>query len=474
LRRPAGATRSTLRVGLALAVMAGGGRTAAAQAPRAADLLVRNGTVVTMDAERRVIPDGAVAIDQGAIVAVGTASDLAKAWRARRTLDARGGIVMPGLVNAHTHAPMVLFRGIADDLKLMDWLQKFIFPAEKRNVTAPFVKTGTLLAALEMIRSGTTTFADMYYFEDQVAEAAKQAGLRVVAGETLIEFPAPDNPTTKDTLAYAEKFLARWKGDPLVTAAVAPHSTYLADPETLQASRALADKYGAPLLIHLSESADEQRQVRERYGKTPTEHLRDLGVLRKGVVGAHGVWLTPGDRAILKQAEVGVSHCPQSNMKISSGAAPVADMLKEGLRLGLGTDGAASNNDLDMFEEMMTAALLSKHVTGDPTTAPAPAVLEMATLGGARALGMEDRLGSLEKGKRADLVVVGLKQPRANPLYDPVSHLVYAAKGADVQQVVIEGRVVLDGGRILTVDEAAVIRDANRLRDEVRRSLAKP
>lgn len=451
-----------------------GGESAVAQTAGPVDLVVRNGTVVTMDRERRVIADGAVAIDRGAIVAVGPAAEISTSWPARRTLDAQGGIVIPGLVNTHGHAPMVLFRGIADDLRLMDWLQKFIFPAEKRNVTAPFVRTGTRLAALEMIRSGTTTFADMYYFEDEVAEAAREAGLRAVAGETLIGFPAPDNPTTKDTLAYTERFLERWKGDPLVTAAVAPHSTYLTSPETIQAARALADRYGAPLLIHLSESADEQKQVRERYGKTPTEHLRDLGFLRRGVVGAHGVWLTPADRAILKQADVGVAHCPQSNMKISSGTAPVADMLKEGLRLGLGTDGAASNNDLDMFEEMLTAALLSKHVTGDPTTAPATAVLEMATLGGARALGMEDRIGSLEKGKRADLVVVGLDQPRLQPVYDPVSHLVYAAKGADVRQVVVEGRVLLDGGRVTSLDEAAVLKEAARLRDQVRRSLATP
>ena len=462
-------SRALLSVLCVLSVLCGEWAVAAS-----VDLIVRNGTVVTMDARRRVIADGAVAVDRGAIVAVGSATEVAKSWTARRSLDARGGIVIPGLVNAHSHAPMVLFRGIADDLRLMDWLQKFIFPAEKRNVTAPFVTAGTRLASLEMIRSGTTTFADMYYFEDQVAEAAKEAGLRVVAGETIIGFPAPDNATTKEALAYCERFLARWKGHPLVTAAVAPHSPYLTSPEDIQSARALADRYGAPLLIHLSESPDEQRQVRERYGKTPTEHLRDLGFLRKGIAAAHGVWLTAPDRAILKQADVGVAHCPQSNMKIASGTAPVAEMLKEGLRLGLGTDGAASNNDLDMFEEMLTAALLSKHATGDPTNAPAAAVLEMATLGGARALGMEDRIGSLEPGKRADVVVVGLRHPRLTPIYDPVSHLVYAAKGADVQQVVVEGRVVLEGGRVTTLDEAAVIEEANRIRDQVRRSLATP
>jgi 5-methylthioadenosine/S-adenosylhomocysteine deaminase len=463
-------TRLTMRLAALLAAALG--LPAGARGAQRVDLVVRNGTVVTVDAGRRVIEHGAVAVDRGAIVAVGPQSEVAAAYRGRQVLDARGGIVLPGLVNTHTHAPMVLFRGIADDLKLMDWLQRFIFPAEKKNVSAAFVTAGTRLAALEMIRSGTTTFADMYYFEEQVALAAKEAGLRTVAGETLIEFPAPDHATTRDGLAYAERFLQRFQGDPLVTAAVAPHSTYLANPETIRAARALADRYGAPLLVHLSESADEQRQVRDKYGKTPTEHLRDLGFLRKGVVGAHGVWLTTADRAILKAADAGVVHCPQSNMKIASGAAPVGDMLKEGLRLGLGTDGAASNNDLDMFEEMLTAALLAKHTTGDPTVAPAAEVLAMATIGGARALGMEDRIGSLEPGKRADLVIVGVDRAGLRPVYDPVSHLVYVAKGADVRDVVIEGRVVMRDRRVRTLDERAVIAEADRLRDQVRRSLA--
>jgi len=443
----------------------------AAAAVPPADLVVRNGTVVTVDAGRRVIAHGAVAVDGGRIVAVGTEAEVDGQFRAREVLDAAGGIVMPGLVNAHTHAAMVLFRGVADDLKLMEWLQRYIFPAEKINVTAEFVRAGTRLAALEMIRSGTTTFVDMYYFEDQVAEVCKEAGLRGVLGSSLIEFPAPDSKTIPDALAYAERFLKRWANDPLVVPAVAPHSTYLATPETLKAARALADRYHAPILIHLSESSDEQSQVRERYGRTPTEHLRQLGILRRGVLGAHGIWLTPSDRAILKEAGAGVAHCPQSNMKLASGTAPVRDMLAEGLRLGLGTDGAASNNDLDMFEEMLTAALLAKHASGDPTVAPAPAVLEMATLGGARALGMEDRIGSLEPGKRADLVVVGLDEPRLHPLYDPVSHLVYVAKGADVRHVIVEGRVIMRDRRVLTLDEKAVVAEADRLRDQVRRSL---
>jgi 5-methylthioadenosine/S-adenosylhomocysteine deaminase len=443
-----------------------------AAAVQTADLVVRNGTIVTVDPQRRVIPHGAVAVEGGRIAAVGAEAEVDGQFRAREVLDARGGVVMPGLVNAHTHAAMVLFRGIADDLKLMEWLQRYIFPAEKNNVTAEFVRAGTRLAALEMIRSGTTTFVDMYYFEDQVAEACKEAGLRGVLGSTLIEFPAPDSKTIPDALDYADRFLKRWANDPLVVPAVAPHSTYLAGPETLKAARALADRYRAPILIHLSESADEQAQVRQRYGRTPTEHLQQLGILRRGLLGAHGIWLTPSDRTLLKEAGVGVAHCPQSNMKLASGAAPVREMLAEGMRLGLGTDGAASNNDLDMFEEMLTAAFLAKHTSGDPTVAPAPAVLEMATLGGARALGMEDRIGSLEPGKRADLVVVGLDEPRLHPLYDPVSHLVYAAKGADVRDVVVEGRVIMRDRRVLTLDEQAVIGEADRLRDQVRRSLA--
>jgi 5-methylthioadenosine/S-adenosylhomocysteine deaminase len=462
--------RAAAWAALAVVVAALVPRAAAAAEP--ADLVVRHATVVTVDPQRRVISDGAVAIAGGRILAVGPAAEIDARYRGREALDAGGGIVLPGLINAHTHAAMVLFRGIADDLKLMEWLQKYIFPAEARNVTAEFVKAGTRLAALEMIRSGTTTFVDMYYFEDQVAEVAKEAGIRTVAGETVIQFPAPDNKTVEDALAYTERFMKRWAGDPLVVAAVAPHSAYLDTPEMLKAARALADKYQAPILIHLSESADEQKQIKERYGKTPTEHLRDLGLLRKGLLGAHGVWLTAGDRAILKDAGAGVAHCPQSNMKLSSGAAPVREMLAEGLRLGLGTDGAASNNDLDMFEEMLTAALLAKHATGDPTVAPAAAVLEMATLGGARALGMEDRLGSLEPGKRADLIVVDLAAPRLHPLYDPVSHLVYAAKGADVRHVVVEGRVVMRDRKVLTLDEPAVLAEAERLRGQVVKSLA--
>jgi 5-methylthioadenosine/S-adenosylhomocysteine deaminase len=463
------------RAPIALAILLAALPTAvAAQAQlRTVSLVVTNGTVVTIDKDRRVIANGAIAVDGANILAVGPRAEIDAAYKGKETIDAAGGLVIPGLVNAHGHAPMVLFRGVADDLKLMDWLQKYIFPAEKNNVTAPFVKAGTELAALEMIRSGTTTFVDMYYFEQQVAEACDAAGMRCVAGESLIEFPAPDNKTIPEALAYTETFLKRWAGHPRVVAAVAPHSAYLANPETIKSARALADKYRAPILIHLSESEDEQKTIKERYSKTPTEHLRDLGLLRKGVLGAHGIWLSDSDRRILRDAEVGIGHCPQSNMKLASGAAPVPAMLKEGLRLGLGTDGAASNNDLDMFEEMMTAAFLAKHAAVDPTAAPAAAVLEMATLGGARALGMEDRIGSLEAGKRADIVVVDVRVPRLTPLYDPVSHLVYAVKGGDVRHVVVDGKTILRDRKVTTLDEAAVMARGAELGRAVSASLRK-
>jgi len=458
---------------VAAALVAASEPARAEPAPEAIDLLVRGGTLVTMDAELRIIPKGAVAVSAGQIVGVGPESELSLRFEPAETLDAAGGLIVPGLINAHTHAPMVLFRGIADDLRLMSWLQDYIFPAEAKNVTPAFVRAGTRLAAVEMIRSGTTTFVDMYYFEDEVAQAAKEAGMRAVVGETLIGFAAPDNKTIAEALMYTERFLKRWADDPLIVPAVAPHSTYLTSPDALSAARALADRYGAPLLIHLSESPDEQAEVLDKYQKTPTQHLADLGFLRKGVLGAHGIWLDEDDRALLKQAEVGIAHCPQSNMKTSAGAAPVGAMLEEGLRLGLGTDGSASNNDLDMFEEMLTAALLAKHATGDPTVAPARQVLAMATIGGARALGMEDRLGSLEVGKRADLIVVDLSAPRLTPLYDPISHLVYATKGADVRHSVIDGRIVMRDRTLLTLDEDAVLDEARRLQRQVQQSLSR-
>jgi 5-methylthioadenosine/S-adenosylhomocysteine deaminase len=367
---------------------------------------------------------------------------------------------------------MSLFRSIADDLRLQDWLEKYIFPAEAKNVSPDFVRWGTRLGCLEMLLGGTTTFTDMYYFEDVVAETAKEAGMRGVLGETIIGFPVADNKTPADALAYTERYLARFRDDPLVVAAVAPHALYTNSDETLKASRALADKYHAPLLIHVSETKKENDDTLAARHMTPTKVLDTLGVFGGRTVAAHCVWVDDADMAILKARGVGVAHCPSSNMKLASGAAPVARMLAMGIHVGLGPDGpAGSNNDFDMFEEMDLAAKLQKLFTMDPRALPATAALEMATMGGARVLGMEGEIGSIEPGKRADLILVRLDRANAVPLYDAVSQMVYALKAGDVRDVMVDGKPVVSDGRILTLDEGAVLEKAEEYRKKIGASL---
>ncbi len=437
------------------------------------DLRVIGGTVVTMDAGGRIIPDGAVAVRGDRIVALGPSAVIAVEYEAGRTLQAHGNIVMPGLVNTHNHAPMVLLRGIADDLKLMDWLQNYIFPAEAKNVTGEFVEWGTLLACLEMIRSGTTTYADMYYFEDRVAEATARAGMRGVLGETILQFPAPDNKTPEEGLAYTEKFIKRWKSHPLIIPAVAPHAPYTNSAETLKACKAIADRYGVPLITHVSETQDEVKQIKEEHGTTSTQWLEQLGVLGTNVLFAHAVWVTEEDMAIMKKRGVTVSHNPESNMKLASGTAPIVRMLALGIPVGLGTDGAASNNNLDMFEAMDFAAKLHKLVSMDPTVLPTRAVVEMATIGGARALRMDKDIGSLESGKKADFILVDSALAHALPLYNVYSQLVYDLKGADVRASVINGKVVMLDGRVLTLDDTAVKRKAREYQKRIQASFTR-
>ncbi|HYK88045.1 MAG TPA: amidohydrolase [Acidobacteriota bacterium] len=443
------------------------------QAKEKVDLLINHGTVVTMDADAHLITDGAVAVRGDRIVGVGPSGEISAKYEAVRTIPAGGNIVLPGLVNTHNHAPMVLFRGFADDLKLMDWLQNYIFPAEARNVTREFVQWGTLLACLEMIRSGTTTYADMYYFEDQVAEATLRAGMRGVLGETIIQFPVADNKTPEDALAYTEKFIRRWKGSPLITPAVAPHAPYTNSAGTLKACKALAEKYGVPLIIHVSETQDETRQIKEKYGTTSTKWLEQLDVLGPNVLFNHAVWLTEEDMAVVKKHGVAVSHNPESNMKLASGTAPIVRMLALGIPVGLGTDGAASNNNLDMFEVMDFAAKIHKLISMDPTVMPARQVVQMATSGGARALRLEKEIGSLEPGKMADFIVVDTGRAHALPLYNVYSQLVYDLKGADVRTSVIGGKLVMLDGRILTLDEASIKQKARELQRRILDSLKK-
>jgi 5-methylthioadenosine/S-adenosylhomocysteine deaminase len=434
-------------------------------------IVIAGGIVVTMDAARRVLSPGAVAIRGTDIVAVGAADEIERAHPGATRIDAAGRIVLPGLVNTHTHAPMVMYRGLADDLALMEWLQKYIFPAEAKTVAPAFVRAGTRLAALEMIRSGTTTYADMYYFEEEIARETRKAGLRGVLGQTLIGFPSPDAKTVADGLARTEAFIREFKGDDLIVPAVAPHSAYLLDRDALLASRDLAAKHGVPLLIHLAETEDEVKTIRERHGLTPVAYLESIGFWAPVTLAAHAVWVSPEDVATLARRQVGVSHNPESNMKLASGTAPVPRYLAAGAALGIGTDGAASNNDLDMFEAMRVTALLHKLTSGSPQVVPAATALEMATIGGARALGLGDRIGSLEAGKRADLIVVSADHPRMTPLYDPVSHLVYAARGDDVETTIVNGRVLMRDRRVLTLDEREVLAEARRLAGEVRRAV---
>jgi 5-methylthioadenosine/S-adenosylhomocysteine deaminase len=443
-------------------------------APEEVSLVVSGGIVMTMDGARRVIQRGAVAVDGADIVAVGEQDDIARRYVGAETIDASGKVVLPGLVNTHGHAPMVLYRGLADDLALMDWLQKYIFPAEAKTVSPEMVRVGTRLAALEMIQSGTTTYAEMYYFEEEAARAAREAGLRAVLGQTIIQFPVPDAPTPAAALARAERFIQAWRNDPLITPAVAPHAVYNLDRDSLLASRDLARRYDVPLLIHLAETRDEIEAIREREHQTPVGYLESIDFWPERVVAAHAVWVTPEDRATLKRRHVGISHNPESNMKLASGTAPVPDYLADGMNVSLGTDGAASNNDLDMFEAMRQAAFLHKLQSGDPRVLPAATVLEMATLGGARVLGLSDTIGSLEPGKHADLIVVGMNRARQTPLYDPVSHLVYATVGSDVEVSVVHGRVLMRDRRVRTLNEEAVLADARRLGRQVRLAVGLP
>jgi 5-methylthioadenosine/S-adenosylhomocysteine deaminase len=428
--------------------------------------------VITMDAQHRVIENGAVAVRGERIVAVGPKADIDRRFQPKQRLDRPDAILAPGLINTHAHAPMSLFRGIADDMRLQDWLEKFIFPAEAKNVSADFVRWGTRLACLEMLLAGATTYTDMYYFEDVVAEATKDAGMRGVLGETIIRFPVADNKTPADALKFTERFLSRFRNDPLIVPAVAPHALYTNSDETLKAARALANRYGMPLVIHLSETKKENDDTLAQREMTPSAVLDSIGVFGGRTIAAHCVWLTDGDIKILKARNVGAAHCPSSNMKLASGVAPVPKMLAAGVHVGLGTDGpAGSNNDSDMFVEMNLAAKLHKVFSGDPQVMPAKTVLEMATIVGARALGMEKEIGSIEPSKRADIITVRLDRPHAVPLYDVYSQMVYALQGSDVRDVMVNGRMVVQDARSLLLDERQILAKAAEYRARISASL---
>ncbi|MGD9410336.1 MAG: amidohydrolase [Desulfobacterales bacterium] len=433
--------------------------------PKSADILVTNGTVLTLDADDSEIINGAVAIGRDAITAVGPADEFGD-WHISQVIDARGGIIMPGLVNSHTHAAMTCFRGLADDLQLMTWLNDHIFPAEAK-LDDQSVYAGSLLACAEMIMSGTTCFCDMYLFEDAVARAAKKAGVRAVVGEVLYDFNSPNYGPIKNGFKYTQKLIDTWQNDPLVTIAVEPHSTYLCAPQLLKQAFKLTQSANLPLVIHLAESKSEISQIKERYDRTPVEHLAELGVLAPNVLACHCVELTDNDIGLLRRFDVKVAHNAESNMKLASGVAPIPRLINEGICVGMGTDGCASNNDLDLFLEMDSVAKLHKAKTLDPTVMDALTVLKMATINGARALGLDQAIGSLEIGKKADLIIIDTNKPHLTPMYNPVSHLVYAAMGSDVTTSIINGNVVMEDGRIKTMDINAVMDDVNKIAKEI-------
>lgn len=436
------------------------------------DWLIRGKFVVTMDPRHSVIENGAVAVREARIVAVGTENDLAQRFLAKHTLDKPEALIAPGLIDTHTHAPMSLFRGIASDKLLEDWLKNYIFPAEAKNVNADFVRAGTRLACLEMVLAGITTYTDMYYFEDAEAEVTKEAGVRGVLGQTVIGFPAPDYKTWQEALAATERFMQHFQKDELITPAVAPHAIYSTPDEALMAAHALSTKYGMPLLIHLAETQRERDDSLTKRNLTPTQVVEKLGLLDGRVVAAHTIWEDPNDLQILKQHGTGVAHCPTSNTKLAEGVAHVTDMLKLGINVGLGTDGfAGSNNTADLFREMDLAAKLQKVTQMDPTVLPAEQVFEMATMGGARVLGMERDIGSLEEGKRADLIAISLDTPHAVPLYDVYSQLVYAAKAGDVEEVFINGRQIVSAHQVLTLNRQEIFRKAEEYKRQISASL---
>lgn len=418
------------------------------------DIVITGGTLLTMSEKMEVIENPFIGIKDGKIVTVGVTRPPADSgFCAKDEIDASGCIVMPGLVNTHTHLPMVCFRGLADDLPLPEWLYRHIFPAEARFAGKKMVYDGALLAMAEMILSGTTTFCDGYFFESEVGKAALQSGMRAVIAQGFIDFPAPDNPAAAKKTAVARRFAAKWNGvSALITPAFCCHAPYTCSPETLTAIKEEARRADIPFLIHLLENKDEIATITERYGRKPVQHLQELDVLDEKTIAVHCNWLTGEDMAVFADLGVKVSHNPESSMKLAAGVAPIPQMLSRGITCGLGTDGCASNNDLDMFGEMDTAAKIHKVTTLNPTVMNAETVLKMATGGGAEVLGLASRIGSIEVGKDADIILVDMNRPHLTPIYNCCSHLVYAACGADTRTSIIGGRIVMRDRQLLTID----------------------
>ena len=435
------------------------------------DILITGGTILTMDERNTKWTDGALAVQGDRIVAIGDKNEILGAYTAPDVIHVPMSIVMPGLINTHTHSAMTCFRGIADDMELMDWLNNYIFPAEARNVDPELVYWGSLLACAEMIKSGTTTFSDMYIFEEETARAAKQAGMRCMIGEVLFDFPSPNVKTPAEGLAYTEKLIQTWADDPLVNVMVEPHSLYTCSPDLVKATKALADRYQVPLATHFLENKAEAIQLQEKFGKKATRFLLEAGILDERFIAFHCVVMDDDDLRLFADHGCKVVHNPESNMKLASGVAPVSAMMNLGIVVGLGTDGCASNNNLDMLQEMDTAAKLEKSVLLDPTVMSAETVIRMATCNGAKVIGLDSQIGTLEAGKKADICIIDMDKPHLTPLYNEYSHLAYTVSGADVETVLINGRIVMRNRRLTTLDESEIMRKVREIAVRIRNSL---
>ena len=434
-----------------------------------ADLMITDGTVLTMNPGNTVFEHGTVVVSDGKIVAVG-GPELTAKYQAKKVLDVSGDIVMPGLINTHTHGSMTVFRSLGDDVP--DRLHRYIFPLENKLVSRDMVRTGANLANIEMIKGGVTTYADMYYFEDEVAKTVDKAGLRAVLGETIINFPVADAQTPEEGIAYAVRFINEYKDHPRITPAFAPHGPYTNTTENLQKIAALSEELNVPVMIHLAETDREKDEIAKRTGgKSPVQYMADIGVLNNRLLAAHVIMADDNDLNLLKKYDVGVAHNISANTKSAKGVAPVTQMLEKGIRTGLGTDGPMSSNTLTTMNELNLVGKIHKLETKNRAAMPPLTVVEMATIGSARALHMEDKIGSLETGKRADIIVVDTKAPNMVPVYSPYAALVYGANGANVRHTIVDGVILMEDRQLLTVNENEIIQDAQRFAEKVRETV---
>lgn len=425
-----------------------------------ADYIIRGDYVLPMEEVHTVIKNGAVVVQGKTIIDTGSFDEISKKYSSENIIGGENKAVLPGLINTHTHAAMVYFRGMADDLPLKEWLEEHIWPAEGKWLSPEFVSDATELACLEMLKAGITTYNDMYFFEDASGEAAKRLGMRAVLGAGIVDFPTVAGKNSEEYLNNAERFIERWQKDELITPCVAPHAVYTCQPETLNKAKKLANKHAVPIHIHISETKWEVKEVEKKYGKSPVEHLYNLGFLDEKIVAVHCIWIKEKEIDMLAKHKVGVSHCIESNLKLSSGIAPVPSMLKAGIKVTFGTDSAASNNDLNILSEMSSAAKVHKAVSNDPTILDTKTVLLMATRWGAEVLGLGKITGSLEKGKAADIIILNLDKPHLTPLYDIYSHIVYSAMSSDVETVFVNGRLVIYNGKLCIADEGKILEKA--------------